>query len=103
MAAYTVAEKLTGFRLERRTNYLIKRNGQDKQIQTCTLECSGCSCDCGAEYRCSYEASDCSKCGHTGKRRMTFGFPGSPLLEREAGVKNREVTHMSRARKRPML
>jgi len=34
---------------------------------------------------------------------MTFGFPGSPLLEREAGVKNREVTQMSRTRKRPML
>lgn len=79
-ATYDEAERITGFRLDRRVNYLILRDGEVEQLGVATMECSGCSCDCSS---CSYgynahQASGCSECGYTGRRRMHFGFPPSP-------------------------
>ena len=76
-ATYEEAENITGFRLDRRSNFLISREGEVEQLGQCTMECSGCSCDCSS---CSYgynahKASGCRECGYTGKRRMHFGFP----------------------------
>lgn len=80
LATYEDAEKITGFRLDRRSNFLITRAGEVEQEAECTVECSGCSCECSS---CSYgyathKASGCRECGGTGKRRMYFGFPPSP-------------------------
>lgn len=79
-STYEEAEKITGFRLDRRSNFLINRDNEVEQEAQCTMECSGCSCDCSS---CSYgynahPATGCQECGYTGKRRMFFGFPPSP-------------------------
>lgn len=76
-ATYEDAEAITGFRLDRRSNYMISQHGEVEQLSWCTLRCSGCSCDCSS---CSYgydthESSGCEECGYTGKRRHHFGFP----------------------------
>jgi len=83
-ATYEDAEKITGFRMDRRSSYLITRNDVVEQEGQCTVECSGCSCDCSS---CSYgynthKASGCRECGGTGKRRLYFGFPPSPPKNR---------------------
>ncbi|MBD8671589.1 hypothetical protein [Pseudomonas lurida] len=86
-ASYEEAEKITGFRLDRRINYSINREGEVEQHGVCTLECSGCSCDCSScsEGYGAHKASGCRECGGTGKRRMYFGFPPT----RPAGGKAR--------------
>ena len=68
-ATYEDAEKITGFRLDRRVNYSISQEGEVEQESWCTLDCSGCSCG---------PSTGCSECGYTGKRRHYFGFPPSP-------------------------
>ncbi|WP_146749676.1 MULTISPECIES: hypothetical protein [unclassified Pseudomonas] len=85
-ATYEEAEKLTGFRLDRRVNYLILRSNKVEQIGVATVGCSGCSCDCSS---CSYgynahEPSGCYECGYTGRRRVHFGFPPSPPARKSA-------------------
>ena len=79
-ATYEEAEKITGFRLDRRHNYSINRDGEVEVLGVCSVECSGCSCDCSS---CSYgynshPAAGCRECGYTGRSRMYFGYPPSP-------------------------
>ncbi|MDD1966129.1 hypothetical protein NPS29_12440 [Pseudomonas putida] len=85
-ATYEDAEKITGFRLDRRSSFLILRDGRVEQIGVATIGCSGCSCDCSS---CSYGynahgASGCEECGYTGKRRVHFGFPPTPPSRKTA-------------------
>lgn len=61
-------------RLDRRKNYLLI-DQTVFVVVTGTIACSGCSCDCGAEYGCNHEAHGCRECGYTGKRRETFSYP----------------------------
>lgn len=77
LATYEDAEKITGFRLDRRVNYSINREGEVEQHGCCTLNCSGCSCGCEGGCGCG-PSTGCSECGYTGKRRHYFGFPPSP-------------------------
>jgi hypothetical protein len=72
-ATYEDAEKITGFRLDRRINYSISVEGEVEQDSWCALDCSGCGCGCGCG-----PSTGCSECGITGKRRHHFGFPPSP-------------------------
>ncbi|WP_146024530.1 MULTISPECIES: hypothetical protein [unclassified Pseudomonas] len=79
-ATYEEAEKITVFRLDRRHNYSINREGEVEVLGVCSVECSGCSCDCSS---CSYgynahPAAGCRECGYTGRSRMYFGYPPSP-------------------------
>ncbi len=76
-ATYEEAEKIIGFRLDRRINYSINREGEVEQDGWCTLDCSGCSCGCEGGCSCGPSAG-CSECGYTGKRRTYFSFPPSP-------------------------
>lgn len=85
-ATYEEAEKITGFRLDRRLNYSINRESEVLIEAVCTMECSGCSCDCSS---CSYgynahPASGCKECGYTGKSRTYFGFPAAPRKNKKA-------------------
>ncbi len=76
-ATYEDAEKVTGFRLDRRINYFINREGEVEQESWCTLDCSGCSCGCEGGCSCG-PSTGCSECGYTGRRRHFFSFPPSP-------------------------
>ena len=76
-ATYEDAEKITGFRLDRRINYAITQEGEVEQESWCTLDCSGYSCGCEGGCSCGQPAR-CSECGYTGKQRHHFGFPPSP-------------------------
>ncbi len=76
-ATYEDAEKITGFRLDRRINYLITQEGEVEQESWCTLDCSGCSCGCEGGCSCG-PSTGCSECGYTGKSRHYFSFPPSP-------------------------
>lgn len=79
-ATYEDAEKITGFRLDQRSGFLITRNDEVEQEAQCTVKSSGCSCDCSS---CSngynaHKASRFQECGGTGKRRMYFDLLPSP-------------------------
>lgn len=79
-ATYEEAEKITGFRLDRRHNYCINREGEVEVLGVCSVDCSGCSCDCSS---CSYgynahQPAGCRECGYTGRSRIHFGYPPSP-------------------------
>ncbi|MBC3465048.1 hypothetical protein [Pseudomonas sp. RW10S2] len=79
-ATYEEAEKITGFRLDRRHNYCINREGEVEVLGVCSVECSGCRCDCSS---CSYgynahAPSGCRECGYTGRVRMYYGYPPTP-------------------------
>lgn len=76
-ATYEDAEKIIGFRLDRRINYLITQEGEVEQESWCTLDCSGCSCGCEGGCGCG-PSTGCSECGYTGKSRHYFSFPPSP-------------------------
>lgn len=80
-ATYEDAEKIAGFRLDRRINYCITSEGEVEQTGWCTLSCSGCSCGCEGGCGCG-PSSGCSECGYTGKRRHYFSFPPLPPAER---------------------
>jgi hypothetical protein len=76
-ATYEDAERLTGFRLDRRLNYVITEENEVEVRAVCTLDCSGCSCGCEGGCSCG-PSSGCRECGYTGKRRMHFSYPPSP-------------------------
>lgn len=83
LSSYETADRLAGFRLDRRSNYFIDRYDGSLQVLQegyWTTGCSGCSCDCGCYG--GHGAAGCSECGYTGKRRMYFQVPVE--LKREA-------------------
>jgi len=71
---YEDAEKITGFRLDRRANYVITEENEVERCDVVTLDCSGCGCGCEGGCSCGPRPG-CSECGYTGKRRMPFTFP----------------------------
>jgi hypothetical protein len=82
-ATYEAAELLTGFRLDRRLNFVITEDNEVEVRAVCTLDCSGCSCGCEGGCSCG-PSSGCSECGYTGKRRMHFSYPVSPPKRKSA-------------------
>jgi hypothetical protein len=71
-ATYEDAEQVTGFRLDRRLNYVITEESEVEARGVVTLNCTGCSCGC--EGGCG-PSTGCGECGYTGKRRMHFTYP----------------------------
>lgn len=79
--AATEAEKIAGFRVDRRRRYAVNDDRSPCDVSGAvifalgkyTLPCSGCNCDC--HPGCSHGASGCDECGYTGKRRTSFWAP----------------------------
>lgn len=63
-STYEKADKIAGFRLDRRKNYAII-NGEVCEATSWTQECSGCN------------GAGCDECGHTGRRRQSHWVPVS--------------------------
>ena len=76
LSSHETADRLAGFRVDRRRNYFIARyDGRLQVLQqdSWTQQCSGCACDCGCHG--GHGAAGCSECGYTGKRRMSWQSP----------------------------
>jgi len=67
LATYEEAEKLAGFRLDRRKHYLIE-GGQVQEQGRFTMRCSGCCCGCEMGG-CGCGNGGCRECGYTGRTR----------------------------------
>ncbi len=61
---YEDAEKITGFRLDRRANCSISPQGELEQERWCTLDCSRCSCGCEGGCGCG-PSTDCCEFRYT--------------------------------------
>ncbi|MCY1341526.1 hypothetical protein D9M68_138730 [compost metagenome] len=77
------AERIAGFKLDRRLNYAITGDGEVEEEGVCTLRCSGCSCGCEGGCSCGDVGFGCRECGYTGKRRHYFGLPARTPEQRK--------------------
>lgn len=83
LATYEQAERLAGFKLDRRLNYSITQDGEVEEDGVVTLPCSGCKCDTyGGCNCCGIRGAGCRECGYTGRSRIYFGFPARTPGER---------------------
>lgn len=69
-STYEAAEKIAGFKLDRRKNYAII-DGQVCESAEWTQACSGCN----AEWE--ERGSGCAECGYTGLSRQSHWVPVS--------------------------
>lgn len=83
-ATYEEAERLAGFKLDRRLNYSITQVGEVEEDGVVTLACSGCRCGCEGGCSCGTgeRGYGCHECGYTGRRRVYFGFPARSPKQR---------------------
>lgn len=72
LRSFDDAEKITGFRLDRRKNYLIAK-GEIRQLKKWTQVCSGCSDD--SEYSSPSRGAGCHECGYHGVTRVGMYLP----------------------------
>jgi hypothetical protein len=67
LATYKEADKLAGFRLDRRKHYLIE-GSEVQEKGYFTTRCSGCCCGCEMGG-CGCGNVGCRECGYTGRTR----------------------------------
>ena len=73
LATYEEADRVAGFRLDRRKSYMIEgRKVLEKA--SFSLRCSGCSCGCEMGG-CGCGNLGCRECGYTGRQRMVDWQP----------------------------
>jgi len=71
-STFEKAEKVAGFKLDKRRNYAIIQN-EVRQLAKWTQPCSGCSDD--SEYSNASRGSGCSECGYHGVVRTGMYLP----------------------------
>ncbi len=70
-----ISRLVNDLKLDRRKLYCVGMSGELATVEVSTVNCSGCSCDCGDGYGCSHGCSGCEWCGYTGKRKTSFPDP----------------------------
>ncbi len=70
-----IIDAVNQFKLDKRKVYCVGQFGELATDEKCTVNCPGCSCDCGDGYPCGHGSAGCDWCGHTGKSVTHFPDP----------------------------